>query len=195
MAIFKFDAREHVGMIARVTNFLFMPKKKTRKWIWLILIVALLAVILTILYGEGYLNLGAFRWRFPVKRVAEAVCKQGAAKEGNYCVYTLEPIQYYVMKDGSDYIIYGPNVTKALSDNNIKLSAGNMYNGSSYSLTRPVPFANLKLGYKLKDRNGESLPAFVIDKATADTLKGVRFVEIELQGMIKLRFNTFYLPT
>jgi len=169
--------------------------------------VALSAVLLVMMYGESSLYQGALKWRptYKVRRVAQVTCKSDASLEGRLCAYTLEPIQYFVMKDGENYIIYGPKETdptkitdpikKILTDNNIELNVGdNLYNAWSYSLLRAQNSVEMKMGFKFIERDGVQSPAFTIDAATAKTLTGVKSVEVELPRSVKIRFNSFYLP-
>jgi len=179
-----------------------MSKKKTSKWLLIGLGVVLLAAIVSILYGEGYLNLGALGVK--VKRVAQTVCKTGAEKEDKYCVYTLEPIQYFVMQDGANYSIYGDSITKLFTDNGLTVGEDKILSAMSYSLMRPAlntsgqvaasPFTSINLGFQYRDNKGTQIPSLTMDKATATRCKGARFVEIELPKMVKVRLNSFYLP-
>jgi hypothetical protein len=179
-----------------------MHKKKISKWVLIAIGVVLFAAIVSILYGEGYLNLGALGVK--VKRTTQTECKEGAEKEDKYCVYTLEPIQYFVMPDGSNYAIYGDNITKLFTDNKLVINDGYSLSAMSYSLVRPSPnttaqvatspFTTFNLGFKYTDKNGKKIPVITMDKATATRCKGARFVEVELPKMVKVRLNSFYLP-
>jgi len=179
-----------------------MSKKKNSKWLFIGLGVVLLAAVVSIMYGEGYVTLGALGVK--VRRVAQATCKDGADQEDKYCVYTLKPIQYFVMKDGDNYVIYGDNITKLFNDNSLTVTEGSNLSATSYSLMRPTvntnvqiastPFSSLNLGFKSISNKGATIPAITMDKATAVRSQGARFVEIELPKMIKVRLNSFYLP-
>jgi hypothetical protein len=172
-----------------------MKKPKSHAVLLAWIAVALSAVLLVMVFGDGYLYQGALRWKPKVRRVAQFTCLADANKEGNFCAYTLEPIEYFVMKDGENYVIYGAKggdkIAKILKDNNIELTQGHTYNASSYSLVRSPNYSAMMLGFKFRDG---SVPAFTLDKATAATMKDVRFVEVELPRSVKIRFNTFYLP-
>lgn len=174
-----------------------MPKKRKSHAVFLAWIAAGLSVVLlAMVFGEGYLYEGALRWwpTVKVRRVAQVTCRSDAALEGKFCAYTLEPIEYFVMKDGDNFVIYGAKggdrINEVLTNNNIELTEGHTYNAFSYSLVRSPNYSPMTLGFKLRDGG----PAFTLDKATADTLKDVRFVEVELPRSVKIRFNSFYLP-
>ena len=172
-----------------------MKKRKSHAVLLAWIAVALSAVLLVMVFGEGYLYEGALRWRPKVRRVAQVTCLADANREGNFCAYTLEPIEYFVMKDGENYVIYGARgddrISKILADNNIELSQGNTYNAYSYSLVKSPNYSPMTLGFKYREGNA---PAFTLDKAKAETLKDTRFVEVELPRSVKIRFNSFYLP-
>ncbi len=165
-------------------------KKSHSKYIPVLILLVIISAVLTILYGEGYLNLGSIS-QLPKGKVAEAVCLGKAQREDIYCVYNLLPIEYGVMKDGSDYLVYGVEVTKALSDNEIAPNEKDTFNGTAYVIPKFVPITT---GFRMKDRNGEKLQTFVLDQATADSIKGANWVEIELTKDVKLRLTNFYLP-
>jgi hypothetical protein len=179
-----------------------MANKQNNKWLLIGLGVVLLTAVISIIYGQGYINLGAFG--INVKRVAEATCKKGADLEDKYCVYNLEPIQYFVMKDGDNYVIYGDNITTLFQENALNIAEGSELSAISYSLMRPAvntktqiastPFSSLSLGFKTIDNKGHKIPAISMDNTTATRSQGARFVEVELPKMIKVRLNSFYLP-
>lgn len=172
--------------------------------------VALSTVLLVMVYGEGYFYQGALKWRPNIKvrrQVAQVTCKKDANQEGKYCVYTLEPVQYFVMKDGENFIIYGPKmginpatglpdpdpISKILLDNNIELNVGNnLYNAATYSITATT--VDFKVGFKFLESDGVKRPTFVLDQAAAAALKDARSISVELPRSVKIRFNTIYLP-
>gem|GEM_PF-2898934 len=179
-----------------------MSKKKTSKWLLIALGFVLFAAIISILFGEGYLNLGALGVK--VKRVAQTACQGAAVKEDKYCVYTLEPRQYWVMPDGKDYVIYGDNISNILTENSIVIEAGRIMAATSYSLMRTTPltttqvasspFSSLNLGFKYTSQDGSKFPSLTLSGATAKKVQGARFIEIELPKLVKIRLNSFYLP-
>ncbi len=158
--------------------------------------VILLVTVFAILYGQGQLNFGALSLQpgtKKVSRVAEVQCPDTAVKETPYCVFNLDPLEYYVVKDGSNFLIYGPNVTDIFKSNNWNFVDGRVFNGAAYSIANSG-FTDMKLNYKLADRNGKQVPAFVFDYSTAQKIQGSRFVEVALPNSIKIRFNTFNIP-
>jgi len=166
--------------------------------------VALSAVLLVMVYGEGYFYQGALKWRPNIKvrrQIAQVTCKKDANQEGKYCVYTLEPVQYFVMKDGENLNIYGPKmdapkvdpISQILLDNNIELNEGNnIYNASTYSITATA--VDFKVGLKFLSNDGVRRPAFVLDPAAITALKDARSISVELPRSVKIRFNSIYLP-
>jgi|WetSurMetagenome_2_1015567.scaffolds.fasta_scaffold36959_5 hypothetical protein len=169
-----------------------MFKKKINIWIPIALVVVLLTATVSILYGEGYLNLGALGIK--VKRVAQTACKEGAEKEDKYCVYTLEPIQYFVMKNSGNYEIYGDTITKIIDENSINPGDGKTISATSYSLKKTTPFSSLDLAFRMKEKDGTQIPCLVLDGQTAENVRGARFVEVEMPKLVKIRLNSFYIP-
>jgi hypothetical protein len=162
-------------------------KNKTCKYMWAVVALALIVAVLSILYGQGYLNLGAVS---RTKKVAQAVCLEGSDQEGTFCTYTISPIIHYmIIKDGSDDLIYdsvNAKMATIIKDNGLDLQDGKQYDGSAYTLTTGSQWTDIKLTYKLKDG---SVPAFVLDRATADAIKEAKSVIVELPKNVKIRFN------
>ena len=177
-----------------------MSVKKLSPIIWIGIIILLLGTIMAVLYGQGTLNIGSLTGlpQKKVSRVALTTCPDPSTKEGDFCVYNLQTLEYYVFKDITNkdnpvFVIYGPNVTKTFKSNNWNLLDGTTYKGTAYSLAKSAYFP-MKLTYKLITRYGEQSPAFIFDYATAKTIQGSRYVEVELPNSIKIRFNSFNIP-
>lgn len=148
---------------------------------------------LAILYGQGELNLGAFGIQTrKVSRVA-VDCPADANKINDFCVYTFEPLEYYVIKDGSSFVIYGPTVTDKFKEKGWNFNDGVEFNGAGYSVAKSG-FIPMTLTFKNLDRDGEKVPGFGFDYETAKSIQGSRFVEVNLPAPTKIRFNMFNIP-
>ncbi len=168
----------------------------TRKNLFLVLGIIAVIVIggLATLYGQGQLNLGALGIQpQKVSRVAAVECPGDATKISNSCVYTFEPLEYYVIKDGSNFVIYGPTVTEKFSEKGWSFNDGTQFNGAGYSVAK-AGFVPMILTFKNFDRDGEKVPGFSFDYETAKSIQGSRFVEINLPAPTKIRFNMFNIP-
>lgn len=162
------------------------------------ILIAIIAVIgvtgLAVMYGQGQLNLGAVGVQ-PKKaaKVALTECPAGSKSQDKYCIFTLEPMEYYVIKDGDKFVIHGPKLTEIFTKNQWNFSEGTTMKGDAYSVVK-FAFTMMELTFKPMERGGSIVPSFVFDRPTAEKIQGSRFVEVELQGSIKLRFNTFNIP-
>lgn len=168
-----------------------------KKWpmgLWLSIFVIALVAIGAIMYGNGQLNFGALNMvPGKVARVANAECPNGSLKQDPYCVFTLEPLEYYVVKDGTNFDIYGPKVSELFTANSWNLAENATFSGAAYSVIKKS-FTPITLTFKHITRDGETSPAFMFDYETAKKIQGSRFVEVVIQNSIKLRFNTFNIP-
>lgn len=171
-----------------------MAKKNVALIVGTVVVVAVATT--AILYGNGQLNFGAFNMapEKKVARVAMVECAADALKQDNFCIYSFEPLEYYVIKDGSGFMIYGPTVTEKYNGHGTwNLKDGDTYNAGAYSVTKGT-FTPFTTTFKLRDRDSEKVPSFSFDYEAAKNIQGSRFVEINLPNSVKLRFNTFNIP-
>jgi len=175
-----------------------MKKKRLNTWLVIALILVLLTAVLTLIFGQGELNLGALKIpKSKVARVAFAECKGQAEQKDGFCIYTIDtPLDYYVTKEGSNFIIYGPQITQLYQDLNLDRTGGAVLPAETYSITDKS--FSLSLVYNERDGINGKEPSFVLenpDQGTIDQFKQVRFVEVQVSDQIKIRLNTFALPT
>lgn len=172
-----------------------MANRKYPAWMKITGGLAVVALaIVGIVYGNGRLNLGSLTSQ-PVKkvaRVAEVTCPTSTRTEGSYCVSTLEPLEYFVIKDGSNFVIYGSGIDDIFAANNWKFDE-RTFSGDSFSVAKSS-FTPMVFNFKYIERDGVKEPAFVFDYTTAQNIQGSRFVEVELPDSFKIRFNTFNIP-
>jgi hypothetical protein len=150
---------------------------------------------LAVMYGNGQLNLGSLR-AIPQKttNVALAECPKDSVKENDSCVYTLEPLEYYVIKDNqNNFVIYGPRLTEIFTNNGWSFNNGSKFNGSAYSVAKSSVTPML-LTFNAIDKNGAKVPSFTFDYATAKNIQESHFVEVMSPNSIKIRFNNFNIP-
>lgn len=192
--------------------------KKDKINIWLITALALLIItaILTMIFGEGMLNLGMIGVKIkrtaPITKVAQvaqvtapATCPDGSFKEDVYCVYTLDlgNADYFVIKKGDNFIIYDSSTNKMkgiFEQNGISINEGNANPAFIYTLLpldkRPANFTqNISLIVGYYNAGEGSVPAFTLSAAAAESVQGSRSLVVDLQQKnIKIRFNNIRLP-
>lgn len=171
-------------------------------WLIIALIIVLLTAILSLIFGQGELNLGQLKIpRTKVaretKKIAAVVeCKGKAEQKENFCIYTVDrPLDYYVVKDGSNYIIYGPTLKQLYMDLGLNLNENATLPAETYSITNESFAFNFI--YKEKGGISKKDPSFVLenpDQSVIDQLNKVRFIEVKVTDQIKIRLNTFSLP-
>lgn len=146
------------------------------------------------MYGNGRLNLGALGVEpKKVARVAVLECPEDSTKIGEHCVYTFAPLEYYVIKDGANFLIYGPTVSEKFKEKGWTFHGDTSFKGAAYSVAK-AGFTPINLTYKELERDGEKVPAFAFDYQTAQKIQGSRFVEMDLSTTVKIRFNMFNIP-
>ena len=175
-----------------------MKNRKINAWLIIALIAVLITAILSLIFGQGELNMGAFKppktkVARETKKVAVVECPGRSESKDGYCIYTLErPLDYYIVKDGSNFVVYGPNLTQLYKDLNLDRTENTSLPVESYAISRS------SFTFKNRNSNGENVPSLVLenlDQATIDNLKNVRFIEVKVAGQTKVRLNTFTLPT
>ncbi len=171
-----------------------MSQSKSQLGIWIAIIAVISVTGLAVMYGQGQLNLGAVGVQpKKVSRVALTECPPGSKSQDKFCIFTLEPLEYYVTKDGDKFVIHGPKVTEIFTSNAWNFKEGTTFKGDAYSVAK-FAFTMMDLTFKPTERGGEKIPSFVFDRTTAVKIQGSRFVEVELPDSVKLRFNTFNIP-
>lgn len=164
----------------------------------MVIIAILGAALISILYGQGYLNLGALKFK-PIGQKAgqEAptmVCPSKSVQEGPYCVFTLNPpLEYYTIKDGDNFVFYGPILTKRYSEMGLNYREGDIINSDAYSIVKGS-FIPMQLTFKFKDSKGKQVPSFVFDYPTAEKVQGSRFVDAIVAPDRIIRFEKFNIP-
>jgi len=172
-----------------------MRKQKHPLGLWIALGSIAVVTVVAVLYGQGKFNFGALNLQ-PAKKVAQVAsttCPNGSIKQDIFCIFDLEPLDYYVIKDGDSFVVYGPTVEKLFRDNSWNLKDGTTMKGDGYSVSKSG-FVPMTLTYKIRIKNGQKAPSFVFDYATAQSIQGSRFIEIELPNSTKLRFDAFNIP-
>lgn len=161
----------------------------------MIAIIAIIGVTgLAVMYGQGQLNLGAVGVQpKKVAKVALTECPAGSKSQDKFCIFTLEPLEYYVIKDGVKFVIHGPRLTEIFTNNAWNISEGTTLKGDAYSATK-FGFTMMEFTFRPMERGGNKVPSFSFDHPTAVKIQGSRFVEVELPDSVKLRFNTFNIP-
>ena len=175
-----------------------LPPKKLSQWIWLAIIIIVIVSIISIIFGQGYLNLGALRFTTKGQKADQQAsyikCPAKSVQEGPYCVFTLNPpLEYYTIKDGDNFLFYGPIVSKRYNDNGWNFKEGDIINGAAYSIVKNG-FTPMTLTFKLIEKKGKLEPAFVFDYATAEKIQGSRFVDVTVAKDKIIRFEKFNIP-
>lgn len=172
-----------------------MAKNKINYWLIAALGILLITAILTMIFGEGALNLGALGVK--VKRtanVAEVTCPSGSLNEMGFCTFTLNPMDYNVLKKGDSYVIYSTKLKEIMEQNAVSIKMDDVRLAKAFAPTTGYS-DDFGLKFSSFDLNGEKLPAFTMDSSTAEKARDRRFVIIDLQQKnIKIRLNSFYLP-
>lgn len=163
-----------------------MPKKNLSPWIWIAVVLVVVAAILAIIYGRGRLNLGAL--------TQPATCPNNSQPENSSCFYNLELLSdYYVSKDGSNFVISGPTLTQTFTANNWSFQEGTTFNAAAYSVVK-TEFTPITLTFKFKNSGGKNIPSLVFDYPTAQKIQQSKFIEVSIQDPIKVRFIDFNIP-
>lgn len=175
--------------------------KRNLPWTLIALAIVIIVTIIAVTYGEGQLNIGAFNLAAlknmkKVSRVASAVCPQNTEKgQGDRCAFPIDMgLEYYVIKDGDNFTIWGPSINKIVTDNNFSFPEGSIVNGTAYNratLTRTP----LTLTFKTIVKSGKQVPSFSLDYATATLIKGSSIIEIEIPNTsLNIGLGSFNLP-